>query len=76
METHSWKKSSGYGVESPSEEAFKSNPDILWKQLSWHQQSYGIVGISSRDLSLLNTMVQTLYKAKNTYQIYHILVQM
>lgn len=32
-ETHCWNKSSGHAVESPSDEAFKSNPDILTKQL-------------------------------------------
>ena len=59
-ETHCWNKSSGHVVESPSDETFKSKPDILTKQLSSLQQSYSIVAdIIRRDFSGLNARFQT-----------------
>lgn len=57
-ETHCWNKSSGDIVEPPADEAFKSKPDILTKQLSQLRQ--GIVAdMIRRDFSGLNARFQT-----------------
>lgn len=58
-ETHC-SKLSGYVAEFLSDEAVKSKPDILTKQLSSLQQSYSVVAdIIRRDLSGLSARFQT-----------------